>query len=147
MVAGAHFGRLEGDVPHARQTPNSDRYILGFHYIAAFANRSNRLSRTNGCTAEDGRRRNRVRTTKAPTRIRSDGELDAILNGDLSRVAHFVAARTVPGLFARHQNGTDAQGDDAQQMHLGWGWGEEERLQSYLMYNIAQQFVTDLISD
>lgn len=62
-------------------------------------------------------------------------------------MAHFVAARTVPGLFARHQNGTDAQGDDAQQMHLGWGWGEEERLQSYLMYNIAQQFVTDLISD
>lgn len=125
MIARAHLGRLERHVSHAGQTPDRNMDVLGLHYVAALADAGDGLRGTQrGGPAQDGGRGHRVRVAEAATRVRGDGELDTVLDRDLARVAHFMAAGTIPRLLAGHHNGTDAQGEDAQQMHRGWGWQE-----------------------
>lgn len=111
MVAVAHLGRLECDVPNATETPDGHRQVLRFHHVAALADRSHGFRGSHrGRSTEDCGRGHREGGTEASTGICGDCELDTVLDGNLPCVANFVAARAVPGILARHQNCTDAQG-------------------------------------
>lgn len=120
MVAGAFLRRLEGHIPQSGEAIHGHGHILRLHHITALADtRHGFCGSHGGRPVLEGGRRHRVRAAEAPTSVRGDGKLHTVLDGDLARVSHFMAAGPIPGLFAAgHQNGTDAQGGNAQQMHL-----------------------------
>lgn len=55
VITGAHLGRLECDISHARETPHTHVHILCLHYVATFSDAGHGFRRANCCPAENGR--------------------------------------------------------------------------------------------